>query len=441
MKASRVGVLGGSLVALFLVGCGGGGDGGSGTSASTDTGSGTTAGSSTGSTTATTASTFSRSGSWVVSVPAAGASVCYDFDAAAEVAGCDGTAWDIKLTAGARGNALFTNSGTSGAGKAGVYSGAGKGMMSWDALRQWTDARNDPTTGAVLPERIYFPDGATGAFEGDNAIGSAAFEYGLGGQSDHLLYPSYRVFLISTDASSTSAIGTAQAPVFALQITGYYGTASGTVSGHPSFRWLDRRTPDAVREASVDATQGWVYFDLITGTTSSESGTWHIAFNRYRVKLNGGASGSGNVGGVVGLTNTQLYTAEGAPITAALMSAKPEQFLADMTSASLPADTVSAWQMDGLGSRLTPASTRKADGSFDFGWYTYYPSAALAAAAGLPATAHTLGANTTQGMMVRSAEGNSYARMRLSKIEYQDSANPRSAQTWTFEYDLQPAAN
>lgn len=67
-------------------------------------------------------------------------------------------------------------------------------------------------------------------------------------------------------------------------------------------------------------------------------------------------------------------------------------------------------------------------------------TAEQAAAAGLPATAHTLGAVPDKGVMMRSAEGNSYARVHLTKIDYADPANARSPQTWTFEFDVQPAA-
>ncbi len=40
---------------------------------------------------------------WTVVEPAAGTSVCYDFAAATEVAGCTGTAWDVKITGTQRG--------------------------------------------------------------------------------------------------------------------------------------------------------------------------------------------------------------------------------------------------------------------------------------------------------------------------------------------------
>lgn len=448
MKRTSKWVLGGGLLALALAGCGGGGGGGSSTPGSQQNagsggaGAGGSAGGS-GQTATPLANQFTKQATWRFTLPAAGSSVCYDFDAAAEVADCSGTAWDIKLTSNRRGTSLATNSGTGGPGKAGVYAGAGIDLLPWTELQGWVSGAHDPKNGGLLPDRIYFPDSSAGALAGTNQIGSAAFEYGLGGENDHRLYPTYRTFLITTDSGSNNAIGTAESPVFALQLIGYYGGESGTVSGHPKFRWIDRREPGNVREASVDSSKGWVYFNLITGTETAENGTWHIAFNRYRAQLNGGTAGSGKVAGVVGLTPTALFS-EGdnpKPNAEAMMKATPDQYLADLTSASLPATVeVGNWLKDGASSRLSPPSKPGADGSFDFGWYRYYPSAELAAAAGLPATAHTLGAVADKGVMMRSAEGNSYARVHLTKIEYADPANARSPQTWTFEFDVQPAA-
>src|SRR5690606_26288368 len=154
---------------------------------------------------------------------------------------------------------------------------------------------------------------------------------------DHLFYPNYRVFLITTDSSSADTVGNPAAPVFALQITGYYGGPGGVTSGHPSFRWVDRAAPGTVREATVDATAAntWVYFDLVTGTNSSENGVWHIAFNRYNVKLNGGDSGAGSVGGFLGKTPAGFYDAAGAIVPSRFTSATPAETLADLTAADM----------------------------------------------------------------------------------------------------------
>ncbi|MDO4230908.1 MAG: HmuY family protein [Lautropia sp.] len=381
---------------------------------------------------------FNKKASWTFTAPADGAELCYDFDAAAEVAGCTGNAWDMKVTGGQRGLQVGTNSGPNGEGQGGTYAGARSAFLDWSELQTWKAGTRFPA-GDQVPARLYFPDVAQSAFRGTNQINSAAFEYGLKGENDHLLYPSYRVFLITTNHENDSTTGTPDAPVFALQLTGYYGGDTGTVSGHPSFRWVDRANPGAApRTATVDATKGWVYFDLVSGTPSSESGTWHIAFNRYQVRVNGGVSGSGKGGSVVGVTPSSLYSDNGSkPVVDALTAAKPEQYESYLTSSELPA--TATWTVDRRQSSLSPEPARNDNGSFNGGFYTYYPTAELAAAAGRPAVAHTLAPNADKGALIRSGEGTSYSRVHLTKIDYQDANNATSPQTWTFEFDVQPA--
>lgn len=431
-------MLGGGLLALLLAGCGGGGgsgDGASGSASTPQTGQGG------GSATTPEASTnrFTGKATWTVQVPAAGQSVCYDFDQAVEVAGCQGNAWDLKLSAGSgrSGPSLFTNSGPSGTGNGGVNIGTGPGMPTWAYLQTWKNAMTEPASGQTLPGRIYFPDSTRGAFSGTNEIGSMAFEYNLAGS--HKIFPTYRVFLVSTDSSSPSTTGTAAAPVYALQLTGFYGGASGTVSGYPSFRWVNRAEAGAaVRTAQVDARDQskMVYFNLASGTEVAESGEWHVAFSRYRVSLN---PANARLGAAIGLTPDGFYNAEGKVQTDALVAATPESTLPLLTSAAIPA--TAEWQTDADGSRLNLARFGRNDnGTLDYGWYTYYPTAELANAAGLGATAHLLGANADKGRLIRSGEGNSYARFHLARIAYQDASNARSPQTWTFEFEVQPAA-
>lgn len=82
---------------------------------------------------------FTQQATWAVTLPASGSSVCYDFNARAEVAGCAGNAWDLKLTVGSRGSAsLWTNSGTSGTGAGGAFGGPFD--HTWTELQSYTDA-------------------------------------------------------------------------------------------------------------------------------------------------------------------------------------------------------------------------------------------------------------------------------------------------------------
>lgn len=75
--------------------------------------------------------------------------------------------------------------------------------------------------------------------------------------------------------------------------------------------------------------------------------------------------------------------------------------------------------------------------SLDFGWYVEYPDARQADATGLPARLGLRRAMSNRGALVRSGEGNSFARFHLSRIDYQDPADTGSPQTWTFDFDCQ----
>ncbi len=421
MTGSMKAALGAALLGSLLAGCGGGGGGGGSATPPPDP---------------TPASKFVDSATWILSLPASGSSVCYDFDAKVEVAGCTGNAWDLKVTSGGRSATLWTNSGVSGTGQGGAFGGPFD--RNWTALSTWTDATVDPVDGA-LPSAVYFADSAKNVFTGTNAIGVAAFEYDLIGT--HQLHPNFRVFLITTDSASADASG-ATTQVFALQVTGYYGGPSGTASGYPSFRWVDRAAPGTVNSAQVNASAGWVYYDLVTHSEVAESGNWHIAFNRYNVKLNGGKSGSGTVAGFLGKTPAGFYDGDGAPVNAKFLSATNlADTVGELTAAdlALPA-SANAWLKDDFTSQLNAAYRGTYPSPLDFGWYIYYPTAAAAQAAGLPAVAHLLAANPEGAALIRSGEGNSYARAHVTGIEYADPSNSSSAQTWTIVFDVQPPA-
>lgn len=378
-------------------------------------------------------SKFTQSATWTLALPESGKSVCYDFDAKAEAA-CTGNNWDIKLVSGGRSAEIFTNSGPSGSGQGGAF--GGPFAHTWTELLKWDDALVDPVGGAI-PATLYAADTAKSIFSGSNQIQAAAFEYDLTGT--HQMHPNFRVFLITSNHASADVTGAAGA-VFGLQLTGYYGGPTGTASGWPSFRWIDMSNPAVVNTASVDASQGWVYYDLANKTTTAEAGSWHVAFSRYNVKLNGGVSGTGTVGGFLSKTPEGFYGADGAPVLAKFASTTNlADTLADLTGPLTGPRAASAWMKDSIGSQLTPAYTGSYPNALNFGWYNYFPTDAAGASAGLGQ--HQLGANPNAAALVKSGEGNSYARMRLASIAYAP-ANPvySGAQTWTFEFGVQPAS-
>lgn len=394
-------------LSILLGACGGGSEDASSAGGGNDMGG------------ATGASRFSQSVQWTVEVPAQGEAVCFDFDTGTQNADCTGASWDLMLAtpAGGRGGvpSLFTNSGVSGSGRGGAY--LGPFDHTWEQLQAFVDATHDPEMGgAELPAQVYSADRMDSAFAGDNMIGSAIFEYALGGE-DHYLYPNMRTVLIEADGT-----------VYALQVTGYYGGADGTTSGHPAFRWIDRTHGAAVREAQVDASRGTAYFNLQTGQQVADaSGNWHIAFYRYNVQLNGGDSGTGGVRGAAGPVPDGLYDGDGQPVNDAFRDANLGAYaLALLSSAPVPAADARDWKTDAKSSVLNPA-WRRAQGDFDFGWYRYSMQN------------HMLTATPENGSLVRGGEGNSYARVHLTEIRYADPSDANSRQTWTLAMDVQPA--
>ena len=436
MKTRFLKLLLAASAAAVLAACGGGGD-------STPT--------TTPPTTETpAASKFTQTATWTFNLPAAGVSVCYDFDTKAEVAGCTGTGWDLMVKSGSGGRSaeLYTNSGPNGSGTGGAF--GSPFAHTWADLQTWKDALVSPTDGAI-PANLYFPDSAKSVFTGSNDIQSAAFEYGVGGT--HLLYPNYRVFVVTTNSATVTTTAPVQA--YSVQLTGYYGGPSGTVSGYPSFRWLDRST-SVVSTATVAATSAtdWTYYDLGAKAVSTAGGTWHIAFSRYNVKLNGGASGSGTVAGFLARTPAGFYEADGKTPVAAKFTAGTNlvDTLSDLDGTNGAINGPSSagnWVKDTVASQLTPAYTGSYLGPMDpaptalnFGWYSYHPTAGLATAAGL-AGAHMLKANPANATLVRSGSGNSYARVHLTSITYAPVVAPAApytgTQTWTIEFGIQPA--
>jgi hypothetical protein len=438
--------LGAALLALALAGCGGGGGGDSDPVLGDPGGNpggnpggdpGGNPGGDPGSDPGQPANKFARSASWTFTLPAADASVCYDFDRAVEVPDCSGNAWDLRVKSGGRSATLWTNSGISGSGQGGAFGGPFD--RSWTELRTWNDATVDPVDGA-MPAAVYFQDAASGVFTGTNPIGVAAFEYDLNGQ--HQFHPNYRVFLITSNSDNVDPVGTSDAPVFALQIIGYYGGPTGRQSGFPTFRWVDRSAPAVVHTDTVDASDNdaWVHYNLVDRSVVDESGNWHIAFNRYKVKLNGGESGPGKVAGFVGKTPEGLYSDTGTVNVDAFLTATPATTLPALTAPDMAVPTrAAAWVKDSSDSALNADYRGTYPEALDFGWYRYFPTAAAAAAAGLqPPTAHLLAARPEGAALLRSGEGDSYARFHVTDIRYADPSNSSSAQTWTIEFDVQP---
>ncbi|WP_182406392.1 HmuY family protein [Psychrobacter sp. GP33] len=428
-----------SLLSLSLIGCGG--DDSSSTTNSSNNGSNNGSGNnnsggggnnnngSSGNTGGTppmppvNAGQFSKSATWEVTNFAPNAQSCYDFDAQA-ASDCSGTTWDVKFENQARGVKLWSNSGSSGTGKGGVF-----GLMDWQDLGRYRNATQNPDSGRDIASH-YIADRSGGIF-----AEQPWFEYNL--QGKHQLYPNNRVYRITTDYRDPSTDSTVLKPVYALQIINYYSDTGK--SAQPTIRWIDTALPNNVQTLTVDASSNdqWVYVNLKTGQHSSDKNSaWHIGFKRNDVILNGGDSSSevskGQVGGALAIKPNGYYVnKEGADkgevIPSKFMTDGSEATLKDLTTVS-NYQPQTGWVIDRQGSDLNPAYT----GSFpnlDFGWYIYNGAT------------HQLTAkakNASKGVLLRSAEGNSYARMRLDSINYPN-GSAQAASSWVFHFDIQPA--
>lgn len=201
------------------------------------------------------------------------------------------------------------------------------------------------------------------------------------------------------------------------------GSDSGSSSGD-----TPANLQDPFSQATINATSNtaYTYFNLTTGETVSisdaeadSSTDWHIAFRRYNVKLNSGASGPGNVKGAVVAPQDDFYTSTGEPDASVFLNVTPdselEHLLATYTAPATLVDEAVNTVLEGSGAQVGMM--------FDFGWYWYN------------LTNHSLSANSENGWLLRSGEGNSYARIRATDLSYATATGLAA----TFEFDVQPA--
>ena len=407
-----------SLLSLSVIGCG---------SDSDSNNNNNNSGSGDGSVKPPVSSTgFTETATWNLTNLAAGTATCYDFDTKAE-SSCDDNKWDIKYDNTARQPKLWSNSGDSGAGKGGVF-----GLIDWKDLGRYTNATKDPDSNRDITMH-YNADRSGGIFDEQ-----PWFEYNL--QGNHQLYPNNRVYMITTNNSDATVNSSILQPIYALQIINYYNNTGA--SGYPTLRWIDTALPNQVQTQQINAASNddWIYFDLKAGKPTTKDGTWHIGFKRSDIILNGGDSAiginKGKVGGFLAKTPAGYYADKegdnkGEPIASKFITDNSAATLTDLTNTADYAKPTSArnWVIDSKGSDLNPAYTGNLP-NLDYGWYTYN---------GMTHQLNAKPIDKAQGALIKSAEGNSYARLRLDKINYPDNT-ATAATSWVFKFDIQPAS-
>lgn len=194
------------------------------------------------------------------------------------------------------------------------------------------------------------------------------------------------------------------------------GGASTTQDAEPQEQNYSERQLDA-----SDNTD-YVYLNLDTNTELSltaeqaaSSTDWHVAFRRFSVQLNGGASGPGEVAGAIADAQTDFYDAGGDPLVSVFTNATPESELSAF-EATLAAP--GSWTTDSVVTQLRGTS------STDGGWYVYNPMNGV------------MSANAENGWLIRSGEGNSYARMRAQELTFATRSG-NGVESFEFAFDVQ----
>lgn len=118
--------------------------------------------------------------------------------------------------------------------------------------------------------------------------------------------------VVSADPSKVfyvrTAEGTAWAKLHVTALTGATQAHAGTVTVEYALQTATNGPFGATKTATVNVANGKQYFDLTTGTVSSAATDWDLAFEGYAIKVNGGASGSGQAGAVAAGTTFELAT-------------------------------------------------------------------------------------------------------------------------------------
>lgn len=182
----------------------------------------------------------------------------------------------------------------------------------------------------------------------------------------------------------------------------------------------DPDLPEGVEQRRVDASdsEAWVYIDLATGdileldaADAAESTAWHVALRRFNIAVNGGTSGPGSAAGGLIAPQDDFYDDEGEPNASVFLNATAEDYLDllmndDFEEPEFVTDSITT--------------------VFGEDWYRY------AFATG------NITAEPDNGWLLRSGEGDSYARMRVTEIDFPTRAG-QGVQGFEIAFDVQPA--
>lgn len=166
----------------------------------------------------------------------------------------------------------------------------------------------------------------------------------------------------------------------------------------------DEGTPSTANYAPLDATSGApAYLDLSNGQTVGNTDGWHLAYQKYvGFTINGGSSGDGEVQACIAHQYEDLYDENGDAVKAEFEVLTLESTLADFDAVTKT--SCSDFSTDGVESQFKD-------------WYTYNSETHQV----------TVNNDDSNGWILRSADGNSYARIK---------ATDYGSGGITFDYEL-----
>ncbi len=213
--------------------------------------------------------------------------------------------------------------------------------------------------------------------------------------------------------------------VIAATLTTLSGCGGSSSSDTPDHAGDNRPFSEVIVDAS--SYSNYTYFNLDTGKTvdltaeAAKSDTsWHIGFLRDKIILNGGASGAGKVSAALVAGQGDFYDSEDHAVANVFLNAskdsEEEHLLAQVDTSSL------VYQQDRTAAAIQGTGDLVGN-LIDQGWYYYNPAT------------HSLSANPNNSWLIRSGEGNSYARFHTESLEY----DRLTGLTVSFALDIQSA--
>lgn len=156
--------------------------------------------------------------------------------------------------------------------------------------------------------------------------------------------------------------------------------------------------------------------DVVNPETSSD---WHIGFRRSSIVLNGGDAGSGNVAGALAAENTDFYDGGGSPILSAFINATGDNQTAHFDAATAGSELTE--YMEDENTLAIDGNSVAAYGPVDH-WYEYNT------------TTHQISVNDSSFWVIRSSDGDSYAKFHVTDIAMNVSGFTMDDISFEFNY-------